>query len=121
MWGRTTTPLAWRNFSHNRTRLIGSLAGMTFAVGLMFVEMGFLNGMYDNPTRFVDRLNADLLIVHADKEAVIPVQPFPRRRLEQARGQPGVAAAYALRLEEMRAFLKNDRDGSQWPMAILGF
>jgi putative ABC transport system permease protein len=94
---------------------------MTFAVVLMFVEMGFLNGLFDNHTRFVDQLNADLLLVHADKEAVIPLQPFPRRRLEQVRGQPGVAAAYGLRLEEMHSFLKNDRDGSQWPMLIVGF
>jgi len=121
MWRRTTTPLAWRNFSYSRTRLVGSLAGMTFAVILMFVEMGFLNGLFDNHTRFVDWLNADLLIVNADKEAVIPLQPFPRRRLEQVRGQPGVAAAYGLRLEEMHSFLKNDRDGSQWPMLIIGF
>lgn len=121
MWRRTTTPLAWRNFSYSRARLIGSLAGVTFAVILMFVEMGFLNGLFDNHTRFVDLLNADLLIVNADKEAVVPLQPFPRRRLFQVRGQPGVAAAYGLRAEEMHSFLKNDRDGSQYPMLILGF
>jgi putative ABC transport system permease protein len=121
MWRRTTTPLAWRNFSYSRARLIGSLAGVTFAVVLMFVEMGFLNGLYDNHTRFVDLLDADLLIVNADKEAVIPLQPFPRRRLFQVRGQPGVASAYGLRAEEMHSFLKNDRDGSQYPMLILGF
>jgi len=121
MLERNVTPLAWRNFSHSRARLVGSLAGVTFAVILMFVEMGFLNGLYDNHTRFVDQLNADLLIVNADKEAVIPLQPFPRRRLFQARGQPGVAAAYSMRMEEMHSFLKNDRDGSQYPMLIIGF
>jgi putative ABC transport system permease protein len=121
MWRRTTTPLAWRNFSYSRARLVGSLAGVTFAVILMFVEMGFLNGLYDNHTRFVDLLDADLLLVNADKEAVIPLQPFPRRRLLQVRGQPGVASAYGLRAEEMHSFLKNDRDGSQYPMMILGF
>lgn len=121
MWSRTTTPLAWRNFSHSRARLLGSLAGVTFAVVLMFVEMGFLNGLFDNHTRFLDQLNADLLIVNADKEAVIPLQPFPRRRLFQVRGQPGVAAVYGLRMEEMHSFLKNDRDGSQYPMLIMGF
>ena len=121
MLDRNTTPLAWRNFSHSRARLVGSLAGVTFAVILMFVEMGFLNGLYDNHTRFVDQLDADLLIVNADKEAVIPLQPFPRRRLFQVRGQPGVAAAYGLRLEEMHSFLKNDRDGHQYPIMILGF
>jgi putative ABC transport system permease protein len=121
MLERNVTPLAWRNFSHSRARLVGSLAGVTFAVILMFVEMGFLNGLYDNHTRFVDQLNADLLIVNADKEAVIPQQPFPRRRLFQVRGQPGVAAAYALRMEEMHSFLKNDRDGHQYPILILAF
>jgi putative ABC transport system permease protein len=121
MLRRTTTPLAWRNFTHSRARLVGSLAGVAFAVVLMFVEMGFLNGLFDNHTRFVDRLNADLLLVHADKEAVLPAQPFPRRRLFQVRGQPGVAAVYGLRLEEMHAFLKNDRDGRQYPILVIGF
>ena len=121
MFDRTLTPLAWRNFTHSRARLVGSLAGVAFAVVLMFVEMGFLNGLFDNHTRFVDVLDADLLIVHADKEAVIPQQPFPRRRLFQVRGQPGVAAVYGLRLEEMHAFLKNDLDGRQYPIVVIGF
>ena len=121
MWRRSTTPLAWRNFSHDRLRLVGSLAGVAFAVVLMFVEMGFLNGLYDSHTRFVDLLNADLLIVSTDKEAVIPLQPFPRRRLAQVRGQPEVAAVYALRAEEMHSGLKNDRDGKEYPLLLLGF
>src|SRR5262245_62148554 len=121
MLDRPTPPLACRHVTPSRARLAGSLAGVAFAVVLMFVEMGFLNGLFDNHTRFVDRLNADLLIVNADKEAVIPQQPFPRRRLFQARGQPGVAAVYGLRLEEMHAFLKNDRDGKQYPILVIGF
>jgi putative ABC transport system permease protein len=121
MWKRATTPLAWRNFSHDRARLIGSVSGVAFAVILMFVEMGFLEGLYDNHTRFVDRLNADLLIVQADKEAVIPQLSFPRRRLHEVRGQPGVQSVYALRAEEMRSSMKNSRDGREYPLFVLGF
>jgi putative ABC transport system permease protein len=117
---RNATPLAWRNFSHDRARLIGSVAGVAFAVLLMFVEMGFLKGLYDNHTQFVDRLNADLLIVHADKEAVVPQQAFPRRRLTEVRGQEGVAAVYAVRVEEMRAAFKNSGDGHEYPMFVIG-
>jgi putative ABC transport system permease protein len=121
MWKRNKTPLAWRNFSHDRARLLGSVAGVAFAVILMFVEMGFLQGLFDNHTRFIDKLNADLLIVNADKEAVVPQQAFPKRRLHEVRGQPGVQAVYALRLEEMRSTLKNVRDRKEYPMFVLGF
>jgi hypothetical protein len=89
MWRRTTTPLAWRNFSYSRARLVGSLAGVTFAVILMFVEMGFLNGLYDNHTRFVDLLDADLLLVNADKEAVIPSSRSPAAGCCRCGASPG--------------------------------
>ncbi|MGZ3471320.1 MAG: hypothetical protein ACXWO1_17360 [Isosphaeraceae bacterium] len=36
-------PLAWANLVHNKVKLAASLAGITFAVALMFMEMGFYN------------------------------------------------------------------------------
>ena len=36
-------PLAWANLVHNKVKLAASLAGLTFAVALMFMEMGFYN------------------------------------------------------------------------------
>jgi putative ABC transport system permease protein len=93
------TPLAWLMLVHKRGRLLVSTAGVAFAAALMFVEMGFLNGLYDSQTHVVELFNADLIVINAQKEAVLPIRPFPRKRLQQALGQPEVAAVYPLYVE----------------------
>src|SRR5262245_46396101 len=99
----TRTPLAWQNLVNNRARLLASVGGVAFAVVLMFLEMGFLNGLYDSQSYVVQQLNADLLIVHAHKEAFVPQVPFPRQRLQQAKAHKDVVAAYPLYVEEFRS------------------
>ncbi len=114
-------PLAWLNLVQNKARLLASVGGVAFAVVLMFLEMGFLNGLYDSQTEVVKKMNADLVLVHAQKEAVVPKLPFPKKRLAQARGHPGVAAAYALYVEEFRAVWKNALTHKEYPILVFGF
>jgi putative ABC transport system permease protein len=101
--------------------MAASLGGVAFAVMLMFVEMGFTNGMYDGQTCVVEKLNADLIIVNQFKETVVPKLPFPKRRLVQARAVPGVASTCALYIDEYRALWKNSQDGKQHPILVLAF
>jgi putative ABC transport system permease protein len=91
---RARIPLAWRLLTHHKGRLALSLAGVAFAALPMFMEMGFLFGVYDSAAEVIRLMNADLFVIGRHKEAVTPVQPFARRRLTQARGHPAVAAAY---------------------------
>jgi putative ABC transport system permease protein len=93
------TPLAWLSLVDDRRRLVASLLGVGFAVILMFVEVGFLYGIYDSVTRAIEVFDADLVMVNRLKDDTNPMKPFPRERLEQARGFDGVAAAYPLYLE----------------------
>src|SRR5262245_3460862 len=118
----TRTPLAWRNLVNSRARLIASVGGVAFAVVLMFLEMGFLNGLYDSQSYVVEQFNADLVIVHTHKEAVVPKVPFPRSRLEQAKGHPDVAAAYPLYVEELRAVWrsKETEEKRDYPILVFG-
>ena len=92
--------VAWFNLIHNKLRLLGSVAGVAFAVILMFVEIGFLYGVYDSQTLVVEKMNADLIIISRHKHAIVPKRPFPRARLAQALGFKGVEEAYALYVEE---------------------
>src|SRR5262245_11029567 len=114
------TPLAWRNFVHNRPRMLASLLGVAFAVVLMFLEMGFLNGLYDSQSRVVTLLDADLLLVNVHKEAVVPRVPFPKKRLTQATAHPDVEAAYPVYVEELRALWKNETDRREYPLLVFG-
>lgn len=114
-------PIAWLSLTHDRRRLAASLAGVTFAVLLMFIEMGFLNGVFDSQTSLVEVLEADLFIINRQKEDVLPATPFSRRRLEQARVVAGVADVNPLYLEEFRAVYKSFTPERRGGVAVLGF
>src|SRR5437764_14973333 len=113
------TPLAWRNFINNKPRMFASVGGVAFAVVLMFIEMGFLNGLYDSQSQVVKMIDADLFIVHAHKEAVVPRMPFSDRTLNRVRDQAGVASVHPLYVEEFRAMWKND-EGKDYPILVFG-
>src|SRR5262245_46014982 len=95
-------PLAWMNLTDSGPRLLASISGVAFAVVLMFVEMGFLHGMHDSQTRVIEMLNADLMMIHRHKEALVPAFPFAKAHLFQARGVAGVRGVYPVYLEEYR-------------------
>jgi putative ABC transport system permease protein len=120
MW-RRRTPLARLNLLHSKPRLLAATGGVAFAAVLMFLETGFLNGMYDTETHLVTQLNADLFILNKDKQSILPKLPFPRTRLVQARACAGVDAAYPLYLEERRGSWKNARDRRDYPLLVVAF
>lgn len=115
------TRLAWRNLTHRKARLVASVTGVTFAVVIMFVELGYLNGVYDSQTQVLKVMNADLIMINKQKEALAPKMPFAKKRLVQAMAQPGVQAVYPLYMEEHRALWKNSRDGREYPILVFGF
>lgn len=114
-------PIAWLSLTHNRRRLAASLAGVTFAVLLMFIEMGFLNGVYDSQTSLVEILDAELFIINRLKEDVLPTTPFPRRRLVQARAVSGVSEVNPLYLEELRGSYKSFVPKRRAGVTVLAF
>jgi len=113
-------PIAWLSLVHRKSRLIASLGGVAFASLLMFLEMGFRNGLFDSQAYVAKMMNADLVIVHSQKEAIVPKLPFPRRRLVQAQGVRGVVAVYPLYVDEYHAGWKNDADGRDYPLLVYG-
>ncbi len=117
----TRTPLAWRDLVHDRQRLAVSLLGVCFAVFIMFVQTGFLNGIYDSQTDLVSRLDADLVMINRVKEDFLPTQPFPRRRLVQALGVDGVSAAYPVYVEELASAWKDLEAGTENRITTIGF
>ena len=44
----TRTPLAWLNLTHDHRKFATSLAGVGFAVLLMFLFTGFKNALYSS-------------------------------------------------------------------------
>ncbi|MBD2306914.1 FtsX-like permease family protein [Chroococcidiopsis sp. FACHB-1243] len=88
------TPLAWFNLTHEKRRLLTAVAGVSFAVLLMFIFQGFENALYDSQVQLLKRLNGEILIVNRLKYNMFVPEQFARRRLYQARTFEGVVAAY---------------------------
>jgi putative ABC transport system permease protein len=101
------TPLAWRNLTHDPRHLAVCLAGVAFAVFLMFVELGFWNALLDASAELIRRLDGELVLVSKARYALVAHEPFTRRRLTQARSVPGVRAAYAVYVEYSGSFWKD--------------
>jgi len=90
------TLLPWRNLFHDKRRTSISIAAVAFAIAIMFMELGFLNGLYDSQTGAAAFLRADLIMVSRAWHALTSRETFPRSRLEQLRGVQAVKAVYPI-------------------------
>jgi putative ABC transport system permease protein len=102
--------LAVRNLTAEPRRFVLSLAGVSFAVMLMFVEAGFYNALLDASVSLIDRFDADLIMTSKIKTSLQAYGGFPRRRLIQALSVPGVAEVRPLYLEEGRSVWRADAE-----------
>ena len=91
-----TTPLAWHNLLHNRVRSGVAIAGVTFAIVLMFMQLGFLEGVKIAATLSCDALDFDLCLRSPDYHHYTDARLFPESRLHQALGVRGVRSASPL-------------------------
>lgn len=97
--------------------MVVAIAGVAFAVFLIFMELGFLTALLDSTVLLIDRLEADLFLVSPAKFALVVPERFPRQRLLEARGC-GVTAQ-ALYMESAYAVLR--KPGSRgYPIRVLG-
>jgi putative ABC transport system permease protein len=101
------TALAWANLTHDRVRFGLFVLGITFAVVLMFVQLGFRNALLDSNTQLHSKLDADLVMVSPNRGAIVMREPFPRRRLMQAASVAGVRSVHPLYLENAIGMLRD--------------
>ncbi len=84
------TPLACLNLLHNRVRTAVAIAGVTFAVVLMFMQLGFLQAVIASAEIVYDDLNFDICIRSKDYLLLSDARSFPAARLHQIEGVEGV-------------------------------
>jgi putative ABC transport system permease protein len=115
------TPLAWKNLTHDWRRLAVAIAGIGFAVVLMFTQVGFQNALFDSQVKIIDDLTGDIFLVSPAKYTLAAEKRFPRELINQASSCPGVEIAYPLYTELTLSRLKNlaglVRDESLEPIA----
>jgi putative ABC transport system permease protein len=88
--------LAWLTLLHQRMRTLISLAGVAFAVILIFMQLGFLGAVERTATQLYDHLDFDLILVSSEYIDLMRSGSFPRRRLAQAHAVTGVERALPL-------------------------
>lgn len=115
------TPVAWRNMTHRPLALAGALAATAFAVLIMFMELGFLMGLFDSQTALLRRLNGDLVVVSAVRKNLVVDETFPRARLAQAERVPGVGTAEPVYIEFGLSLVTNPQDRVQNPVRVIAW
>jgi putative ABC transport system permease protein len=85
-------PLAWLQLKRERLRFLVGVAGVAFAVTLIFMQLGFHHALFASAVRFHEHLVADLVLISPQSEFLARMQPFARRRLYQTLGFEGVAS-----------------------------
>ena len=83
-------PLAWLQLKRERMRLFIAIAGIGFAVFLMFVQLGFRDALFNSAIRLHENVNGDIMLISTRSNSLISIQSFPQRRLYGVLGAEGV-------------------------------
>jgi putative ABC transport system permease protein len=83
-------PLAWLQLKREKVRLLVALAGIGFAVMLMFVQLGFKDALFESAVTLHQNLKGDIFMVSTQSTSLISMKSFDDRRLYSALGVPGV-------------------------------
>ena len=90
---KRSVPLAWLQLTHHKGRFLVTLAGVAFAVILMFMQLGFQDALYEDAITIHKTLKADLILISPKSVALFGTSNFPRRRLYDALEVDGIATA----------------------------
>jgi putative ABC transport system permease protein len=104
------TPLGWLQLVHHPMRLTMAIAGVAFAVVLVFMQLGFMNMLFDTTVMFHRQIKADIVLVNPVARNLIDIRTFPRRRLIQALGVEGVADGDAMHIAQINWVKPGTRD-----------
>ncbi len=118
-------PLAWRNLTHQRSRLLIASAGVGFAVVLMFMQTGFRNALFDSTVQIIRVLDADVVIVSKACYSISSARRFPREHLRLAADDPSVETVEPVYLETFASLLRvtgvDGKNNRRHPIRSIGF
>lgn len=111
--------LAWLQIARERLRLLVAVAGVAFAVILIFIQLGFRTALLDSSVRFHNLLIGEVFLISMQTSNIVTAESFPRRRLYQALGFPGVESVSAVYTSS--ALWKNPVTGGVRQIFVAGF
>ncbi|MBD0335051.1 MAG: FtsX-like permease family protein [Cyanobacteria bacterium Co-bin13] len=112
-------PLSVLNLLHDRSRLLVAIAGVAFAVLLIFMNLGFLGALLSTTTNFYEQFNGDIFLMSPQSLEISSTEPFPRTRLYQVAGVEGVQRVMPLYSDYV--LWKNPETGISRAMFVYGY
>ena len=89
-WQGRQIPLSWMLLTRQPVRLLVALAGISFAGILMFMQLGFRDGLFDASVTVHRLFDADLVLISPRSASSVRMSGFPRRCLIQTLADPSV-------------------------------
>jgi putative ABC transport system permease protein len=83
-------PLGWLQLRHRPLRLLVALAGISFAVLLVMMQIGFRSALFESAVRFHEDFRYEIALFSPDSVFIVRPQPFSIRRLYQTLAFEGV-------------------------------
>ncbi len=111
--------LSFRLLLHERSRLIASVGGVTFALLLMLLQIGFRNALLDSALQLLRQVDADILVINKEKDPFLARNAMHRERLYQSLSVLGVESATPLWIA-LRQW-KNLEEETLHPIRVIGF
>jgi putative ABC transport system permease protein len=100
-------------------RLAVALAGICFAGILMFMQLGFRDGLFDASITLHKLFDADLVLISPRTMSSIAMAGFPRRRLVQVMADPDVAGTTPVHWNQL--LWRNPQTRATRSILTLGF
>ena len=113
------TPLGLLQLTRNKIRSLVAVAGISFIVILMFLQLGFQDALYSSATQVHRSLRGDLFVVSSQYKSLTAIQSFFRSRLYQTLGFDGVESVSPMYLGFAK--FKNPENGEKYSIYVIGF
>ncbi len=113
-------PLAWLQLTYEKSRLLVAIAGITFAVVLMFLQLGFRDALFNSAIRLQSNLIGDLVVISPQSTNLVGMRNFSQRRLYQALGMKEVASVNPVYIGLGAWKIQEDPAGQTRNILVLG-
>ncbi len=111
--------LGWALLRRERIRFLVAILGVSFAVALILMQIGFREAMFDSGVRLHRHWVYDLVLVSPETVSVIGSKSFTSRRLYQALAAAGVASVHTVYLQH--GLWKDISTGDTRDLFVVGF
>ncbi len=112
-------PVGWLQLKKRRSRLAVALAGVSFAVVLILMQLGFRESLFESSVRYHETLEYDIALFSHESPYLVSPKTFSSRRLYQAAALDSVESVSPVYIDQ--AYWKNPESHESRFIFLMGF